>query len=34
VTEAFKQRVVMPLTGSYQETDHVLGHELVHALEE
>ncbi len=33
VTEAFKQRVIMPLTGSYQETDHVLGHELVHAFQ-
>ncbi|HEV2146227.1 MAG TPA: hypothetical protein VGR37_02300 [Longimicrobiaceae bacterium] len=33
VTEGFKQRVVMPLTGSYQETDHVLGHELVHAFQ-
>ena len=32
-TEPFKQRVVMPLTGSYQETDHVLGHELVHAFQ-
>ena len=33
VTEALKQRVIMPLTGSYQETDHVLGHELVHAFQ-
>ena len=33
VTEAYKQRVVMPLTGSYQETDHVVGHELVHAFQ-
>jgi Tol biopolymer transport system component len=33
VTEALKQRVVLPLTGSYQETDHVLGHELVHAFQ-
>ncbi|HEV2131633.1 MAG TPA: hypothetical protein VGR27_11050, partial [Longimicrobiaceae bacterium] len=33
VTEAFKQRIVMPLTGSYQETDHVVGHELVHAFQ-
>ena len=33
VTEALKQRVIMPLAGSYQETDHVLGHELVHAFQ-
>ena len=33
VTEAFKQRVIMPLAGSYQETDHVMGHELVHAFQ-
>ncbi|HEX2191423.1 MAG TPA: BamA/TamA family outer membrane protein [Longimicrobiaceae bacterium] len=32
-TEAFKRRVVMPLAGSYQETDHVLGHEMVHAFQ-
>jgi hypothetical protein len=29
----FKQRVVMPFTHSYAETDHVLGHELVHAFQ-
>ncbi|HEX6925804.1 MAG TPA: hypothetical protein VF167_10240 [Longimicrobiaceae bacterium] len=33
VTEALKQRVIMPLAGSYQETDHVMGHELVHAFQ-
>ena len=33
VTEGLKQRVVMPLTGSYSETDHVLGHELVHSFQ-
>jgi Tol biopolymer transport system component len=32
-TEAFKQRIVMPLSHSYGETDHVLGHELVHAFQ-
>src|SRR5690606_35781291 len=32
-TEVFKQRVVMPFTYSYEETDHVLGHELVHAFQ-
>lgn len=33
VTEGLKQRVIMPLTGSYAETDHVLGHELVHSFQ-
>jgi Tol biopolymer transport system component len=33
VTEAFKRRVVMPLAGPISETDHVLGHELVHAFQ-
>ena len=33
VTEGFKRRIVMPLTGSLAETDHVLGHELVHAFQ-
>lgn len=33
VTEAFKQRVVLPFAYSYSETDHVLGHELVHAFQ-
>lgn len=33
VTEAFKQRVVLPFSYSYEETDHVLGHELVHAFQ-
>ena len=33
VTESLKNRVIMPLTGSYQDTDHVLGHELVHAFQ-
>ncbi|HEX2092638.1 MAG TPA: BamA/TamA family outer membrane protein [Longimicrobiaceae bacterium] len=33
VTESAKQRVVMPHTGTYEETDHVLGHELVHAFQ-
>ncbi|NND72510.1 MAG: peptidase S9, partial [Rhodothermales bacterium] len=28
VTESLKERVIMPLTGLYKETDHVLGHEL------
>lgn len=33
VTESFKNRVVMPITGSYAETNHVLGHELVHVFQ-
>ena len=33
VTEALKERVIMPLTGIYRETDHVLGHELVHSFQ-
>ncbi len=33
VTEAFKRRIVMPLGASLAETDHVLGHELVHAFQ-
>lgn len=31
VTEALKNRVTLPLTPSFTQTDHVLGHELVHA---
>jgi Tol biopolymer transport system component len=33
VTESVKNRVVMPLTGDYASTDHVLGHELVHVFQ-
>lgn len=33
VTEVFKQRIILPLAGSYAETDHVVGHELVHAFQ-
>ena len=33
VTESLKERVVMPLTGIYADTDHVLGHELVHSFQ-
>src|SRR5262249_6826651 len=33
VTEAFKRRVVLPVGTSLAETDHVLGHELVHAFQ-
>ncbi len=33
VTELFKRRVVLPLAGPLEETDHVLGHELAHAFQ-
>jgi Tol biopolymer transport system component len=33
VTESLKNRVIMPQTGSYRDTDHVLGHEIVHAFQ-
>jgi hypothetical protein len=33
VTEAFKQRIVMPFMHTMQGTDHLIGHELVHAFQ-
>ncbi len=33
VTEGFKRRVIMPIAMSNQQTNHVLGHELVHAFQ-
>ncbi|WP_240904690.1 DPP IV N-terminal domain-containing protein [Sphingobacterium sp. SGR-19] len=33
VTEAFKQRVVMPIMQINHQTRHVLGHEMVHAFQ-
>ncbi|MDX1440171.1 MAG: peptidase S9, partial [Rubricoccaceae bacterium] len=33
VTEGLKQRVVLPMASNYQETNHVLGHELVHQFQ-
>ncbi len=33
VTEALKRRVVLPMSGSLADTDHVIGHELVHAFQ-
>jgi Tol biopolymer transport system component len=33
VTESLKDRVILPMTGAYASTDHVLGHELVHAFQ-
>jgi hypothetical protein len=32
-TEALKRRIVLPMSGSLADTDHVLGHELVHAFQ-
>jgi len=33
VTESMLDRLVMPLTGSYAENDHILGHEMVHVFQ-
>jgi Tol biopolymer transport system component len=33
VTEGLKNRIAMPITGVYAETNHVLGHELVHVFQ-
>jgi len=33
VTEAVKRRIVLPLGSSLAETNHVIGHELVHAFQ-
>jgi Tol biopolymer transport system component len=33
VTEALKNRVVLPVTETWAQTDHVLGHEMVHAFQ-
>ncbi len=33
VTEGLKDRVVLPLASNYHDTDHVMGHELVHAFQ-
>ena len=33
VTEALQRRVVLPFAGPIAETDHVIGHELVHAFQ-
>lgn len=33
VTEGFRNRVIMPFADTYADTDHVLGHELVHAFQ-
>jgi hypothetical protein len=33
VTEMYKRRIILPFAGGLAETDHVLGHELVHAFQ-
>jgi len=33
VTDFFKQRIIMPFTGSYEELQHVLQHEMVHQFQ-
>ena len=33
VTEPLKRRIVLPLSGPLEETNHVIGHELVHAFQ-
>jgi hypothetical protein len=33
VTESAKRRIILPFAGGLAETDHVLGHELVHAFQ-
>jgi len=33
VTEPLRRRVVLPMAGPLAETDHVIGHELVHAFQ-
>lgn len=33
VTESLRDRLIMPLTGVYEDNDHVLGHEMVHVFQ-
>ncbi|MCU0241718.1 MAG: BamA/TamA family outer membrane protein, partial [Vicinamibacteria bacterium] len=33
VTEFYKRRIILPFAGPLEETDHVIGHELVHAFQ-
>ncbi len=33
VTESFRRRIVLPISASSAETDHIIGHELVHAFQ-
>ncbi len=33
VTESLRRRIILPLSGPLADTDHVIGHELVHAFQ-
>jgi len=33
VTEGLRRRIVLPVAGSLADTDHIMGHELVHAFQ-
>jgi hypothetical protein len=33
VTESFKRRIILPFGATLSDTDHVIGHELVHAFQ-
>jgi len=33
VTESFKRRIILPFGATLEDTDHVIGHELVHAFQ-
>jgi hypothetical protein len=33
VTESLRRRIILPLAGPLTDTDHVIGHELVHAFQ-
>jgi Tol biopolymer transport system component len=33
VTESLRRRIILPLAGPLDDTDHVIGHELVHAFQ-
>jgi Tol biopolymer transport system component len=33
VTDFYKQRIILPFTGSYEELEHVLQHEMVHQFQ-
>ena len=33
VTESVKRRIILPFGGTLDDTDHVIGHELVHAFQ-
>ncbi len=33
ITESLKRRIILPFGGTLEDTDHVIGHELVHAFQ-